>query len=144
MAEALQNDIKLTISYRGSSYAISLPPDSTLETLKDRLHDLTSVEPALQKLLYKGKKSVSDDALLNEAGLKNGAKIQMLGSTSEELGNMRKAEHEQQRREEIMKQRAAKGPTKVCVFQWRIRMNLTHWISLSYGLPGHPRHLQPP
>jgi hypothetical protein len=37
-----------------------------------------------QKLLYKGKKpSIEADATLSDAGLKDGMKIQMLGSTSQ-------------------------------------------------------------
>jgi hypothetical protein len=47
------------------------------------------------------------------AGIKDGTKIQMLGSTTEEIGGMHAVENEQKRRDQIMRERALKAPTKV-------------------------------
>lgn len=108
--------ISVTVSYRGTSYPLSLLPDSTLEALRIQLEELTSVPPALQKLLYKGKGqgALDNQVTLIKAGFKNGMKIQMLGTTTQELGTMQAAENEQQRRDRIMRERALKAPTKVC------------------------------
>jgi hypothetical protein len=80
------------------------------------LEELTSVPPSLQKLLYKGKKPSSgadNEITLSQAGFKHGIKVQMLGSTTEELGSLQAAESEQKRRDRILRERALKAPTKV-------------------------------
>lgn len=75
--------------------------------------------PSLQKLLYKGKKpTLQDTDTLAQAGLKNGTKVQMLGSTTEELGRTLAAENEYQRKERILRERALKAPVKVCT-SWK-------------------------
>ena len=114
MSNATNEPISLTVSFRGKSHSISISPDSTLSELHSRIEELTEVPPSLQKLLYKGKKATaSDEATIAEAGLKNGIKIQMLGSTSKELDGMKAVENENQRRERIMRERALKGTVKV-------------------------------
>ncbi|KIJ55533.1 hypothetical protein M422DRAFT_774532 [Sphaerobolus stellatus SS14] len=106
--------ISLNITYKTKHYTLSIPPSETWAALQERLYGFTSVPPAFQKLLYKGKKpAVDHDDTIQEAGLKDGAKVMLLGSTEEEVGSLKAAEAEKKRREEIMKQRAAKGPTKV-------------------------------
>jgi Ubiquitin family len=111
--------ISLTVTHRGTPHSLSLLPDSTLAALQIRLEELTSVPPSLQKLLYKGKKPSSgadDETTLSQAGFKHGMKIQMLGSTTEELGNLQATENEQKRRDRILRERALKAPTKVLFF----------------------------
>ncbi|KAE9394650.1 WLM-domain-containing protein [Gymnopus androsaceus JB14] len=107
--------MNLTVSHRGQSYSLSLLPDDTLAVLQARLEELTLTPPPLQKLLYKGKtnKNLDDQITLTQAGLKDGMKIQMLGTMPKELDGMKAVENEQQRRDRIMKERALKGPTKV-------------------------------
>ncbi|CCM01367.1 uncharacterized protein FIBRA_03417 [Fibroporia radiculosa] len=106
--------MELTITHRGNAYHINLLSDDTIAMLQSRLEELTSVPPSFQKLLYKGKKpSLKDDNTLAQAGLKDGMKVQMLGSTAEELGGMRAVEDEHSRRERIMRERAAKAHAKV-------------------------------
>lgn len=106
--------ISLTVTHKGALYPVSLLPDSTLASLQDRLEELTSVPPSLQKLLFKGRNSrtAHGDATLTEAGLKDGMKVQMLGSTTEELGGMNAAEKKWDR---ISRERASKAPMKVRV-----------------------------
>jgi Ubiquitin family len=111
--------ISVTVTHRGTPYSLSLLPDSSLAALQILLEELTSVPPSLQKLLYKGKKLSSgadNETTLSQAGFKNGIKIQMLGSTAEELGNLQAAESDQKRRDRILRERAVKAPTKVMVY----------------------------
>ncbi|KII86054.1 hypothetical protein PLICRDRAFT_44509 [Plicaturopsis crispa FD-325 SS-3] len=107
--------ISIKVTHRGKLYPLSLLPDSTLADLQARLEELTSVPPSLQKLLYKGKKAGGDDGdiTLTDAGLKDGVKVQLLGSTMNELGDMRAAEDGQQKRERILRERALKPSAKV-------------------------------
>lgn len=108
--------MNLTVSHRGQTYTLSLLPDDTLAALQAKLEELTLTPPLLQKLLYKGKtnKNLDDQITLTQAGLKDGMKIQMLGTTSKELDGMKAVENEQHKRDRIMRERALKGPTKVC------------------------------
>ena len=112
MAAERQN-ISLTVSYRGTTYPLALLPDSTLAYLHDRLEELTAVRPENQKLIYKGKKTAPDDAPISDAGIKDGAKVQLVGPTAAELGDFQTAESEHQRKERILRERAARTPAKV-------------------------------
>jgi hypothetical protein len=108
--------ISLTVTHRGTPHALSLLPESTLEALQARLEELTDVPPSLQKLLYKGKKQVSapaEEVTISQAGFRDGMKVQMLGSTLNELGELQAVENYQQKRTRIMKERTLKAPTKV-------------------------------
>jgi len=106
--------ISLTISFRGKSHILSFLPDTTLAILHSQLEELTEVPPHLQKLLYKGKKapggSDAEEMTLIQAGLKDGMKVQMLGSTTKDLDGLKAAENENQRRENIARERALKAP----------------------------------
>ncbi|KAL1739800.1 WLM domain-containing protein [Schizophyllum fasciatum] len=102
------------VSHRGTTHTLSLPSSTTWDALQAELEALTSVPPANQKLLGKGlKKGVTPDTTLSDAGVKDGAKLQMLGSTAEELGGMHAAEDEKARRERIMRERELKRPVSV-------------------------------
>ncbi|THG94545.1 hypothetical protein EW026_g6948 [Hermanssonia centrifuga] len=105
--------IELNVSHRGTTYPLSLLPDSTFDALQARLEELTSVPPSNQKLLYKGKKPIFGDETIIDAGFKSGMKVQMLGSTAEEIGELRNVEDEHQRKERILRERAQKPQTKL-------------------------------
>ncbi|KIP05548.1 hypothetical protein PHLGIDRAFT_74106 [Phlebiopsis gigantea 11061_1 CR5-6] len=114
MASISTQSLDFTVTHRGNSYPVSLCPDATVDQLQSTLEELTSVPRANQKLLYKGKKSaLREGDALAAAGFKTGLKVQMLGSTAEELGEMKQVEGEHQRRERIMKERALKPQAKV-------------------------------
>ncbi|KXN90690.1 hypothetical protein AN958_03975 [Leucoagaricus sp. SymC.cos] len=104
----MDNPISISVSHRGSSYSLSLPPSTSLADLHAQLEELTSVPPSMQKLLYKGKKAGNDDTTLAQAGFKDGMKVQMLGSTVAEVGGIKAAEDERAKRERIMRERALK------------------------------------
>ncbi|KJA23483.1 hypothetical protein HYPSUDRAFT_54229 [Hypholoma sublateritium FD-334 SS-4] len=109
--------ISLSINFRGKPHSLSLLPDCTLAHLQSELDKLTEVPPSLQKLLYKGKKQagsdIAEEVTISEVGIKNGTKIQMIGSTTRELDSMRAVEDENQRRDRIMRERATKAPVKL-------------------------------
>jgi hypothetical protein len=106
--------ISFTVTHRGTPYPLTLRPDSTLASLHVQLEELTGVPPSLQKLLYKTRmKTPGNDASIVEAGIKDGLKVQMLGSTPQEIGGLQAAENEQQRIDRIMRERAMKAPVKV-------------------------------
>ncbi|KAF9474827.1 WLM-domain-containing protein [Pholiota conissans] len=107
--------ISVTVSFRGKAHTISLSSDATLSDLHAQLEELTEVPPSLQKLLYKGKKPTGGDEEITIllAGIKDGMKIQMLGTTTKDLEGMKAVENENQRRERIMRERALKAPVKL-------------------------------
>ncbi|THV02567.1 WLM-domain-containing protein [Dendrothele bispora CBS 962.96] len=109
------NSLNLTVAHRGQSYSLSLLPDETLATLQARLEELTSIPPHFQKLLYKGKSPRAQDQqmTLAQAGLKDGMKVQMLGTTTKEVDGLSSIEAERQKRNRILRERASKAPVKV-------------------------------
>jgi len=109
-----ESTISLVITHKTTQYPLSLSPSETFANLQTRLHELTSVPPPLQKLLYKGKKTpATSEYTIEEAGLKDGTKIMLLGSTVQDIDGLKATEAEKKRKDDIMRQRAARGPTKV-------------------------------
>ncbi|KAF7291497.1 Zinc metalloproteinase [Mycena kentingensis (nom. inval.)] len=111
MAEA---SINLVVSHRGTQHRVSLLPSDPLTELHGALEELTTVPPDMQKLLYKNspRGGAKPEMTLREAGMKDGMKIQMVGSTLKELGGMQAKEAEERKRDRILRERAAKAPTK--------------------------------
>jgi len=104
----------ITVTHGGNAYSLSLLPEDTLALLHARLEELTSVPPSNQKLLFKGKKASSnDETTLHQAGFKSGMKVQLLGPTSQEIGEMRNVEGEREKKEKILRERAAKPQAKL-------------------------------
>ncbi|KAG2057611.1 WLM-domain-containing protein [Suillus hirtellus] len=112
-------DVMLTVTFRGTSHTVLLPNDAPLSALHSRLELLTSVPPSLQKLIYRGKKfrHRQDDSdsefTIAQAGLRDGIKVQMLGSTVEELGQLNAADSAHQKKEKILRERALKPQVKL-------------------------------
>ncbi|KAG8835590.1 hypothetical protein FRC17_002182 [Serendipita sp. 399] len=106
--------INLTISHRSQTYQLQLDPSTeTVHDLQQHLWELTSVPIHLQKLIYKGKKNVESSSSLRDAGIVNGAKITLLGNPESDINQLLDAEKQQQKKEEILRARAAKAPPKV-------------------------------
>ncbi|KAG9313149.1 WLM-domain-containing protein [Chiua virens] len=113
-ASATPENINLTISFRGTAYEISLPSDAPLARLETQLEELTSVPSSHQKLLFRGKKvQHADDITLVQLGLRDGLKVQMLGSTAHEVASLNVTESEHQRKERILRERALKPQVKI-------------------------------
>ncbi|KAH0836793.1 hypothetical protein J3R83DRAFT_8545 [Lanmaoa asiatica] len=114
MSSATPENISLSINFRGTSHKVSLPPDVPLTRLEAQLEELTSVPPSLQKLLFRGKKvQHADDLTLAQIGLRDGLKVQLLGSTAQEINSLNVTEAEHQRKERILRERALKPQAKV-------------------------------
>lgn len=107
------HETHVTVSHRTQTYSLTLNADATVKDLQTRLDELTSVPPHLQKLLYKGKKTVQPEMSLSAAGILDNAKITMLGNPESAIGELLDAEKQQQRKEEILKARAAGPAAKV-------------------------------
>ena len=109
--------ISLTVNFRADPpRVLSVAPDTSYANFQSQLEELTGVPPHLQKLLYKGKKSAPDDPVsvsLDSVGLKDGTVIKMLGSTQAAVDSMLEVEKEKKRREDIIRERSTRGPTKV-------------------------------
>ncbi|OAX40320.1 WLM-domain-containing protein [Rhizopogon vinicolor AM-OR11-026] len=112
--------VSLTFTFRTTSHTLHLPTDTPLSVLHSRLEALTSVPPSLQKLIYRGKKiqhRQNDDSepepTIVQAGLRDGIKVQMLGSTAEELKQLTAADSARQSKERTLRERALKPQVKL-------------------------------
>jgi hypothetical protein len=152
------SSIDLHLIHRALTYDLSLRLDDTLSVLHAHLESLTAVPSARQKLLYKGKKATHTPATtIRDAGLTNGIKVTMLGSTDQELGSMVKVENEQRRREQIMQDRASKRTVKarptsntyiatphqhsLGAFRWRGKAQLIHLPQIGTARTSTEPHL---
>ena len=96
----------ISISHKGKSYDTQVHLTSTVSSFQAQLKELTSVPVENQKLLFKGKRaSAKGSDTLEIFGLKDGTKVQMLGSTMEEIGSLRTVEDEKKRAEQILRNR---------------------------------------
>ncbi|XP_069570847.1 ubiquitin domain-containing protein UBFD1 isoform X3 [Brachyistius frenatus] len=71
--------VDLKIIWNKNKYDLKIPVDSTGAKLKERIHSLTGLPPAMQKVMYKG--LLPEDKTLREIKVTNGAKIMVVGST---------------------------------------------------------------
>uniref|UniRef100_A0A3B4ZLP2 Ubiquitin family domain containing 1 n=1 Tax=Stegastes partitus TaxID=144197 RepID=A0A3B4ZLP2_9TELE len=78
-ADDKQETVDLKIIWNKNKYDLKIPVDSTGAKLKERIHSLTGLPPAMQKVMYKG--LLPEDKTLREIRVTNGAKIMVVGST---------------------------------------------------------------
>uniref|UniRef100_A0A3P8NTP3 Ubiquitin-like domain-containing protein n=1 Tax=Astatotilapia calliptera TaxID=8154 RepID=A0A3P8NTP3_ASTCA len=71
--------VDLKIIWNKNKYDLKIPVDSTGAKLKESIHSLTGLPPAMQKVMYKG--LLPEDKTLREIKITNGAKIMVVGST---------------------------------------------------------------
>uniref|UniRef100_A0AAY4CRB8 Ubiquitin-like domain-containing protein n=2 Tax=Denticeps clupeoides TaxID=299321 RepID=A0AAY4CRB8_9TELE len=71
--------VELKIIWNKNKYDLKIPLDGTGAKLKERIHSLTGLPPAMQKVMYKG--LLPEDKTLREIKVTNGAKIMVVGST---------------------------------------------------------------
>lgn len=101
------------ISHKGRSYSIQVHLKTMVTSFQAQLEELTSIPVENQKLLFKGKKaSAKGSDTLEVFGLKDGTKVQMLGSTAEEVGGLRAIEDEKKQTEQILRNRELQA--RVC------------------------------
>uniref|UniRef100_A0A8C4GVZ4 Ubiquitin family domain containing 1 n=2 Tax=Dicentrarchus labrax TaxID=13489 RepID=A0A8C4GVZ4_DICLA len=71
--------VDLKIIWNKNKYDLKIPVDNTGAKLKESIHSLTGLPPAMQKVMYKG--LLPEDKTLREIKITNGAKIMVVGST---------------------------------------------------------------
>ncbi|XP_066496598.1 ubiquitin domain-containing protein UBFD1 [Tiliqua scincoides] len=71
--------VELKVIWNKNKYDFKFPLDSTGADLKQKIHSLTGLPPAMQKVMFKG--LVPEDKTLREIKVINGAKIMVVGST---------------------------------------------------------------
>lgn len=71
--------VDLKIIWNKNKYDVKLPLDSTGASLKEKIHALTGLPPAMQKVMYKG--LIPEDKTLRDIKVTGGAKIMVVGST---------------------------------------------------------------
>ncbi|KAI6023307.1 WLM-domain-containing protein [Pisolithus marmoratus] len=108
-------NISLEVVFRGDTHRVSLPSDEPVSSLHARLEELTQVPPSAQKLLFRGKKigASQEGVTLAQVGLRDGIKVQMLGSTAQELDALHSTESEYHKKERILRERALKPQVKL-------------------------------
>ena len=108
----------VSISHKGKPYTVQVDLTSTtVSSFQAQLGELTSVPVENQKLLFKGKKaSAKGDGTLEAFGLRDGTKVQMLGSTVEEIGGLRAVEDEKKRTEQILRNRETQARVRETTF----------------------------
>ncbi|TKS92156.1 Ubiquitin domain-containing protein UBFD1 [Collichthys lucidus] len=74
-----QEMVDLKIIWNKNKYDLKIPVDDTGAKLKESIHSLTGLPPAMQKVMYKG--LLPEDKTLREIKITNGAKIMVVGST---------------------------------------------------------------
>ncbi|XP_060945681.1 ubiquitin domain-containing protein UBFD1 [Limanda limanda] len=71
--------VDVKIIWNKNKYDLKIAIDSTGAKLKESIHTLTGLTPAMQKVMYKG--LLPEDKTLREIKITNGAKIMVVGST---------------------------------------------------------------
>lgn len=103
-----------TVSFQGEIISIDLPlHTTTLADLREYLQEMTNVASSGQKLIYKGKvSSAPPTATLEEAGIRRGVKVMLLGTPAQALSAFKAEEADAERRQAILARRSA-NPAKV-------------------------------
>ncbi|KAK9393351.1 ubiquitin domain-containing protein UBFD1 [Crotalus adamanteus] len=78
-AEMEKELVELKIIWNKTKYDLKLPLDSTGAELKLKIHSLTGLPPAMQKVMFKG--LLPEEKTLREIKVISGAKIMVVGST---------------------------------------------------------------
>jgi hypothetical protein len=104
-----------SVSFQGKTLPIDLPlTTTTLAELGQRLQELTDVAVAGQKLIYKGKRAIAPPTCtLDQAGIKPGTKVMLLGTTSQALDAFKEEEADAERVQAILAKRKTAPPSKV-------------------------------
>ncbi|KAM5152956.1 ubiquitin domain-containing protein UBFD1 [Mantella aurantiaca] len=78
-SESEKEHVEFKIIWNKNKYDVKLPLDSTGASLKQKIHTLTGLPPAMQKVMFKG--LLPEDKTLREIKVTNGAKVMVVGST---------------------------------------------------------------
>uniref|UniRef100_F6PR47 Ubiquitin family domain containing 1 n=1 Tax=Ornithorhynchus anatinus TaxID=9258 RepID=F6PR47_ORNAN len=78
-AEAGKELVDLKIIWNKNKYDVKFPLDNTGAELKQKIHSITGLPPAMQKVMFKG--LLPEEKTLREIRVTSGAKIMVVGST---------------------------------------------------------------
>ncbi|XP_063200096.1 ubiquitin domain-containing protein UBFD1 isoform X2 [Chroicocephalus ridibundus] len=78
-AEGGKELVELKVIWNKNKYDVKFCLDSTGAELKQKIHSLTGLPPAMQKVMFKG--LLPEEKTLREIKVTNGAKIMVVGST---------------------------------------------------------------
>ncbi|XP_044514855.1 ubiquitin domain-containing protein UBFD1 isoform X3 [Gracilinanus agilis] len=78
-AETEKELVDLKIIWNKNKYDVRVPLDSSGAELKRRIHSITGLPPAMQKVMFKG--LLPEEKTLREIKVTSGAKIMVVGST---------------------------------------------------------------
>ncbi|XP_010568809.1 PREDICTED: ubiquitin domain-containing protein UBFD1 [Haliaeetus leucocephalus] len=78
-AESGKELVELKVIWNKNKYDVKFCLDSTGAELKQKIHSLTGLPPAMQKVMFKG--LLPEEKTLREIKVTNGAKIMVVGST---------------------------------------------------------------
>ncbi|KAK2663638.1 hypothetical protein Ddye_002212 [Dipteronia dyeriana] len=86
-ASLLEEELTLTVKWRGKEYTVQVCGDDSVSELKRRICEVTSVLPKRQKLLYPkiGNKLADDSVLLSTLPLKSSLKMTMIGTVEDDI-----------------------------------------------------------
>eukprot|EP00961_Rhodomonas_salina_P252713 3416027-Rhodomonas_salina.1 len=73
----------VVVNFKKQKLEISVRPSDLVADIKAKLEDMTGVEKANQKLMFKG--MLQDASTTEAAGLKEGAKIMLIGTPTQEI-----------------------------------------------------------
>ncbi|KAI8838313.1 hypothetical protein BJ741DRAFT_602106 [Chytriomyces cf. hyalinus JEL632] len=79
----MASSLAFRVAYQKQVFEIEMPVDETVLSLKNKINELTGIEPALQKLLYKG--ILKDEATLIESNLSNACKVVLMASSAKAI-----------------------------------------------------------
>lgn len=79
----MADTISVTVKHRGAGVPLALAPGSTLQALQEELEASTGVMVRYQKLILKGKVISGPKVTLEQAGVRDGAKIMLLATGAE-------------------------------------------------------------
>ncbi|OZJ02714.1 hypothetical protein BZG36_03846 [Bifiguratus adelaidae] len=105
--------VHFSVQWKAQSIELDWSPTSTIGNLKEYIAEQTGVETTTQKLLYKGTLK-NDDATLEEAKVKDGARIMLVGSSKDDLKQIRDIDEHAARRAkgQLMHDRIKHKPTR--------------------------------
>lgn len=82
-AAPLGDPIDVKVVWNKTKYDVVVRPEETVLDLKTKMHELTQLPPAMQKIMFKG--LCKDDRTMKDLKVSKGAKIMLVGSTLDDI-----------------------------------------------------------
>ncbi|KAJ3404302.1 hypothetical protein HDV05_007237 [Chytridiales sp. JEL 0842] len=79
----MPDDIVFKVAHKSTVYDIEMPGNATVADLKSHLENLTTISPALQKLLFKG--VLKDESTIEESKITTGSRVILMATTPKDI-----------------------------------------------------------